>query len=785
MTTLSPSLSAIASPDSMRAILDDTTILEDGEKSGAGGSNGNPLMGEVERDSNEVGRETIREEEPVSSNDQLSIHAFAQRGDTASLAAMLRDNPALDLSATDSQDVTPLHWASINAHMGTCRWLLDNGADVDAIGGELRATPLQWAARNGHLYVVHLLLSRGADPNILDSQGFNTLHLITHSSAVMPLLYMLHQPVAIDEKDSDGHTALMWAAYQGDALSVDLLIRHGASVNTSDNAGMTPLHWAAVKGNKVSIKHLIEAGASLDAKEESGKTPKDMAEELKGLVPFLKGLEEAGYTDQGVKLMGRLSERNTTLALFALPTVGLGIIFKTFDLLPIYVSLPLAIAEFFTMQLTVTNFLLGHQKSEYKVSASNYFASMIIASIIWVSWCWATRIAMGTPGHAFGNLGFFVACSACAYNLYRAIRADPGFVPKGTKDAEIKEALEELVDAGRLNGTNFCIMCMAKKPLRSKHCRTCDRCVARFDHHCPWIWNCVGYKNHRSFLLFVLFLIAGISMFDKLSWAYTQENAPEYQSTPSPGLSICDISSTLCQAGSYDAFLLSVVCWSTLQLTWTIILAISHLWQVARQMTTFEVSNLGRYGFMGGRGGQSLRDQSGAMKQALAVGAGIGPSGAEEEARGDESAGPDGNFVLPPPGGAPPPPSGVGGHVHGPECRHGSGGGHSHGIGHVCAAFGKMLSGPLMNILGLDRFTKGKALGGMKRAGRDQNPFDMGLVKNCTDFWIPDDEIDYTSLYEIPPEGWRAYRRKVRMRKGTGETGGKGGYQMVSGSEEV
>lgn len=98
----------------------------------------------------------------------------------------------------------------------------------------------------------------------------------------------------------------MWAAYQGDALSVDLLIRHGASVNTTDNAGMTPLHWAAVKGNKVSIMHLVEAGASLDAKEESGKTPRDMAEELKGLLPFQKGLEEAGWSIDGVKMEGKL-----------------------------------------------------------------------------------------------------------------------------------------------------------------------------------------------------------------------------------------------------------------------------------------------------------------------------------------------------------------------------------------------------------------------------------------------------------------------------------------------
>jgi ankyrin repeat protein len=120
-----------------------------------------------------------------------SIHALCQRGDVAALLALFQSDPSINLSERDSQDVTPLQWASINAHVGTCRWLLDNGADVDAIGGELKATPLQWAARNGHLYVVHLLLSRGADPNISDAQGFNTLHLITHSSAVMPLLYMV------------------------------------------------------------------------------------------------------------------------------------------------------------------------------------------------------------------------------------------------------------------------------------------------------------------------------------------------------------------------------------------------------------------------------------------------------------------------------------------------------------------------------------------------------------------------------------------------------------------
>lgn len=121
----------------------------------------------------------------------LSIHALSQRGDTQALINLYSSNPSLDVSERDDQDVTPLHWAAINAQMSTCRWLLDHGAEVDAIGGDLKATPLQWAARNGHLYVIQLLLSRGADPNIADDQGFNTLHLITHSSGVMPLLYIV------------------------------------------------------------------------------------------------------------------------------------------------------------------------------------------------------------------------------------------------------------------------------------------------------------------------------------------------------------------------------------------------------------------------------------------------------------------------------------------------------------------------------------------------------------------------------------------------------------------
>lgn len=50
----------------------------------------------------------------------------------------------------------------------------------------------------------------------------------------------------------------------------------------------------------------------------------------------------------------------------------------------------------------------------------------------------------------------------------------------------------------------FCQKCQNYKPPRSHHCRVCQRCVLRMDHHCPWTNNCVGHRNYRTFLVFLL-----------------------------------------------------------------------------------------------------------------------------------------------------------------------------------------------------------------------------------------------------------------------------------------
>ena len=41
-------------------------------------------------------------------------------------------------------------------------------------------------------------------------------------------------------------------------------------------------------------------------------------------------------------------------------------------------------------------------------------------------------------------------------------------------------------------------------PLRSKHCSDCERVVATYDHHCIWTGNCIGEKNRKEFLFYLL-----------------------------------------------------------------------------------------------------------------------------------------------------------------------------------------------------------------------------------------------------------------------------------------
>ncbi|KAJ8263322.1 hypothetical protein COCON_G00157790 [Conger conger] len=102
----------------------------------------------------------------------------------------------------------------------------------------------------------------------------------------------------------------------------------------------------------------------------------------------------------------------------------------------------------------------------------------------------------------------FVLLVLASVLLYFAVSLmDPGFV---LTDGDAKftlgvseEEQEMIPHTSKTLRQRRCGYCLLQQPMRAKHCQNCKHCVRRYDHHCPWIENCVGERNHRWFVLYL------------------------------------------------------------------------------------------------------------------------------------------------------------------------------------------------------------------------------------------------------------------------------------------
>ncbi|MDG7053289.1 MAG: ankyrin repeat domain-containing protein, partial [Wolbachia endosymbiont of Alcedoecus sp.] len=93
----------------------------------------------------------------------------------------------------------------------------------------------------------------------------------------------------INAQDSQGRTALHYAACFNDTNMAELLLDARADINAQDNMGRTALHYAACFNNTDMVELLLDAGAKTDIKDNNGKKPSSFTKN-KEIIDLLKGL---------------------------------------------------------------------------------------------------------------------------------------------------------------------------------------------------------------------------------------------------------------------------------------------------------------------------------------------------------------------------------------------------------------------------------------------------------------------------------------------------------------
>ncbi|KAL0340464.1 UNVERIFIED_CONTAM: protein S-acyltransferase 24 [Sesamum radiatum] len=354
---------------------------------------------------------------------------------------------------------------------------------------------------------------------------------------------------SVSEPDALGYYALQWAALNNRSAAAQYIIEHGGDINARDHTGQTALHWSAVRGAIQAAELLLQEGARVSAADFNGYQTTHVAAQY-GQTAFLCHIVTKWNADPDVPDNDGRS--------------------------PLHWAAYKGFADCIRLLLYL-NAYRGRQDKE------------------------ASNLPRLTAGFGlFAWMGVFFATVGLVL-FYRCSSKDPGYIRMNIHDSANMKDDEPLLKieinnpallAG--NWAQLCATCKIVRPLRAKHCSTCDRCVEQFDHHCPWVSNCIGKKNKWDFFLFLVLEVLAMLITGSvaLTRVLTDPLAPS------------TFGAWISHAGNQHVGALSFLVADFFLLSGVGVLTCVQASQIARNITTNEMANVLRYSYLRGPSGR-------------------------------------------------------------------------------------------------------------------------------------------------------------------------------------